>query len=325
MKTKILKLLRGQETYISGQELCNQLGVSRTAVWKVINQLKESGYGVEAVPNRGYHIVSYPDILSKEEIESQVETRKIGKKVLYLNKTSSTNIEAAQVALEEDDGLLVVADIQTAGKGRRGRAWTSPKGTGIWMSMLLKPQISPSSASMVTLVTALAAVRAMNTLKGIKAEIKWPNDIVVNGKKVCGILTEMNCELDFIHYVVVGIGINANMKEFPEEVEKVATSLFLEAGKKVNRGQLIVTFLKEFEVLYETFVEQENLSFMKTEYESHLVNRNKQVRVIELKNTYTGVARGINEQGELRVELSDGEIKEIISGEVSVRGIYGYV
>lgn len=325
MKTKILKLLRGQETYISGQELCNQLGVSRTAVWKVINQLKESGYGIEAVPNRGYHIVSYPDILSKEEIESQVETRKIGKKVLYLNKTSSTNIEAAQVALEEDEGLLVVADIQTAGKGRRGRAWTSPKRTGIWMSMLLKPQISPSSASMVTLVTALAAVRAMNTLKGIKAEIKWPNDIVVNGKKVCGILTEMNCELDFIHYVVVGIGINANMKEFPEEVEKVATSLFLEAGKKVNRGQLIVTFLKEFEVLYETFVEQENLSFMKTEYESHLVNRNKQVRVIELKNTYTGVARGINEQGELRVELSDGEIKEIISGEVSVRGIYGYV
>lgn len=325
MKTKILQLLRGHETYLSGQELCKQLGVSRTAVWKVVNQLKECGYVIEAVPNKGYHMVSYPDILSKEEIQSRVNTKRMGKRVLYLEETESTNIEVAKVALKEKEGLLVVSDIQTAGKGRRGKPWVSSKGTGIWMSLLLKPNIIPSSAPMLTLVTALAMVRVMNKLEGIKAEIKWPNDIVVNGKKVCGILTEMNCELDFINYIVVGTGVNVNTENFSEEIHKVATSLYLETGKKINRGQIISSFLKEFEDLYETFLERKSLDFMKIEYESNLVNRDQQVKVIELRNTYIGCAKGVNEKGELLLELADGTIKEIVSGEVSVRGIYGYV
>lgn len=325
MKSKVLKLLRGQQSYISGQEICNQLGVSRTAVWKIINQLKESGYEIEAVSNRGYRITSYPDILSKEEIESQVSTKWIGQNVLYREQVSSTNIEAAQVALQEEEGLLVVADVQTAGKGRRGKGWSSPKGTGIWMSLLLKPRIEPALASMLTLVTAMATVKALNTIEHIKAEIKWPNDIVVNGKKVCGILTEMSCELDYINYIVIGLGINANMKMFPEEIQAVATSLFIETGEKVQRGTLIAAFLKEFEVIYETFLEERNLSFIKEDYETYLVNKDKQVQVIGAKETYLGIARGITKTGELIVELPDGTMREVVSGEVSVRGIYGYV
>ena len=208
MKTKILRQLRTTNEYVSGQMLCDELGVSRTAVWKAINQLKEEGYTIEAVQNKGYKITGYPDILTAEEIESQLNPGDTVKKVVYAPEIDSTNNEVRRMAEQgAPEGTLVVAENQTAGKGRRGRRWDSPKGSGIWYSFLLRPEFAPEHASMLTLLAAMAVQNSVKEVTGLDGLIKWPNDIVVNGKKVCGILTEMSTEEDAIRYVVVGIGM----------------------------------------------------------------------------------------------------------------------
>lgn len=326
MKKEILQILRSSDGYVSGQYLCNQLGVSRTAVWKVINQLKEEGYEIQGVSKRGYQILNTPDILSKEEIESRMNTKYMAKEVLFLEETNSTNTQAKILAAEEAaNGLLVVAEQQSMGKGRRGRSWSSPRGNGIWMSLLLKPAIKPSSASMITLVAALATAKAVKEQTGLEAKIKWPNDIVVNGKKICGILTEMSSELDYIHYIIIGIGLNANTKEFPKELQEVATSLYLEAKREVGRSQLIACIMEFFEAYFMQFEKEETLSGFLKEYNSLLVNQEQEVRVMEPQREYHGVALGIDQEGALLVRLSDNTVKRVVSGEVSVRGIYGYV
>lgn len=333
MKTKILTILKNSEKHVSGQSLSNQLGVSRTAIWKVINQLKEEGYMIEAVPNKGYRIVAYPDIITAEEIKSILRTKEIGKEVLYYDMVDSTNTKAKQLAEQENThGLLVIAEQQEMGKGRRGKKWNSQKGTGIWMSLIIKPKIKPVAASMLTLVAALAVTKAIRQIgeqeenrNNLEAKIKWPNDIVVNGKKVCGILTEMSSELDYIHHVVIGIGINANIEKFPDEINHIATSLLLEGKKHIKRSQLVAFVLEAFEAYYIKFLKTENLETMITEYNQWLINYEEEVKIIEENVTYTGVAKGITSTGELIVILPDGTRKEVVSGEVSVRGLYGYV
>lgn len=333
MKTKILTILKNSEKHVSGQSLSNQLGVSRTAIWKVINQLKEEGYMIEAVPNKGYRIVAYPDIITAEEIKSILRTKEIGKEVLYYDMVDSTNTKAKQLAEQENThGLLVIAEQQEMGKGRRGKNWNSQKGTGIWMSLIIKPKIKPVAASMLTLVAALAVTKAIRQIgeqeenrNNLEAKIKWPNDIVVNGKKVCGILTEMSSELDYIHHVVIGIGINANIEKFPDEINHIATSLLLEGKKHIKRSQLVAFVLEAFEAYYIKFLKTENLETMITEYNQWLINYEEEVKIIEENVTYTGVAKGITPTGELIVILPDGTRKEVVSGEVSVRGLYGYV
>lgn len=333
MKTKILTILKNSEKHVSGQNLSNQLGVSRTAIWKVINQLKEEGYMIEAVPNKGYRIVAYPDIITAEEIKSILRTKEIGKEVLYYDMVDSTNTKAKQLAEQENThGLLVIAEQQEMGKGRRGKNWNSQKGTGIWMSLIIKPKIKPVSASMLTLVAALAVTKAIRQMgeqeenrNNLEAKIKWPNDIVVNGKKVCGILTEMSSELDYINHVVIGIGINANIEKFPDEINHMATSLLLEGKKHIKRSQLVAFVLEAFEAYYIKFLKTENLETMITEYNQWLINYEEEVKIIEENVTYTGVAKGITPTGELIVILPDGTRKEVVSGEVSVRGLYGYV
>ena len=213
MKAEILRLLRETDGYVSGQELCNQFGVSRTAVWKAINQLKEAGYEIEAVQNKGYHLVSVPDRMDEVELASIRKTEWAGAETYYFDKIDSTNTKAKELAEEgHPSGTFVVADQQTAGKGRRGRSWDSLPGTGIYMTLMLKPDINPNHASMLTLVTAMAVANAMHRVTGAEALIKWPNDIVINGKKICGILTEMSAQFDYINHIVIGIGINGTMK-----------------------------------------------------------------------------------------------------------------
>lgn len=326
MKAEILKLLKEYDGYISGQELCEHFQVSRTAVWKVIRQLQEEGYGIEAVRNRGYHLVETADVCTEAELKSCMDTTWAGENLEYHDTIDSTNTRCKQLA-EEDapHGTLVVADRQSAGKGRRGRTWVSPTGTGIWMSLLLRPEFAPSSASMLTLVAALAVQKGIAEVTGVETGIKWPNDLVANGKKICGILTEMSAEMDAIHYVVVGIGINVNTAEFPEDISATATSLAIETGKSVHRSQLIAACMKAWETYYDQFIHTADLSGLKAEYDSRLVNKNKQVQVLAPKNSYTGTALGITDTGELLVETPDGEIREVMSGEVSVRGVYGYV
>ena len=326
MKEEILRLLRSADGYISGQELCNRFGVSRTAVWKAINQLKEAGYEIEAQQNKGYRLMAAPDLMTEAEIKSLMHTEWVAKEVLYFDTIDSTNTTAQELAEKGyPSGTLVVADKQESGKGRRGRSWVSPSGTGIFMTLMIKPDINPNNASMLTLVAALAVAKAITSVTGEEALIKWPNDIVVNGKKVCGILTEMNAQFDYINHIVVGIGINVHNESFPEEISQMASSLMIEAGgKRFHRAQIIAETMSYFEQYYDTFLKTQDLSALVREYDELLVNRNKSVRVLDPKEPFDGKAMGITPKGELIVETWESR-KLVSSGEVSVRGIYGYV
>ncbi len=326
MKAKILKILRESKGYVSGQQLCEQLQVSRTAVWKVIKQLENEGYQIEAVRNKGYRIVECPDVLSKEEIESVMKTECIGRHIVYHEETDSTNKRVKHLAEQgEVHGTLVVADCQNSGKGRRGRVWDSPQGKNIYMSLLLRPEIEPSKAPMLTLVMAYSAAVTIHELEGVEVGIKWPNDLVIGTKKICGILTEMSTEIDYINYVVVGVGINVNMQCFSKELREKATSLCIEKGEKIKRSRLIACIMKKFEENYERFVEEQDLGFMQEDYNRLLVSKEKEVRVLEPGHEYSAYALGINQTGELLVRKEDGEEETVFAGEVSVRGIYGYV
>lgn len=326
MKEEILRLLRSADGYISGQELCNRFGVSRTAVWKAINQLKEAGYEIEAQQNKGYRLMAAPDLMTEAEIKSLMHTDWVAKEVLYFDTIDSTNTKAQELAEKGyPSGTLVVADKQESGKGRRGRSWVSPSGTGIFMTLMIKPDINPNNASMLTLVAALAVAKAITSVTGEEAMIKWPNDIVVNGKKVCGILTEMNAQFDYINHIVVGIGINVHNESFPEEISQMASSLMIEAGgKRFHRAQIIAETMSYFEQYYDTFLKTQDLSALVREYDELLVNRNKSVRVLDPKEPFDGKAMGITHKGELIVDTWESR-KLVSSGEVSVRGIYGYV
>ncbi|WP_448754972.1 biotin--[acetyl-CoA-carboxylase] ligase [Agathobacter sp.] len=326
MKEEILRLLRSADGYISGQELCNRFGVSRTAVWKAINQLKEAGYEIEAQQNKGYRLMAAPDLMTEAEIKSLMHTDWVAKEVLYFDTIDSTNTKAQELAEKGyPSGTLVVADKQESGKGRRGRSWVSPSGTGIFMTLMIKPDINPNNASMLTLVAALAVAKAITSVTGEEAMIKWPNDIVVNGKKVCGILTEMNAQFDYINHIVVGIGINVHNESFPEEISQMASSLMIEAGgKRFHRAQIIAETMSYFEQYYDTFLKTQDLSALVREYDKLLVNRNKSVRVLDPKEPFDGKAMGITPKGELIVDTWESR-KLVSSGEVSVRGIYGYV
>ncbi|MGN0360444.1 MAG: biotin--[acetyl-CoA-carboxylase] ligase [Hominisplanchenecus sp.] len=326
MKSEILHILRNQEGYVSGQELCEKFGVSRTAVWKAINQLKAEGYEIEAVSNKGYHIIGCPDVISAEEVKSLLETGWAGQEIAYFSTVDSTNNQAKRMAEEgAPHGTLVIADEQTGGRGRRGRSWKTPPKSAIAMTLIVRPELAPEKASMLTLVMGMAVAAACRNLLKLPVGIKWPNDVVADGRKICGILTEMSAEIHAIHYLVIGTGINVNMQEFPEEIREIATSLSLQTGYEINRAQLICSCMECFEQYYDIFMETGDLSGLAPLYNQMLVNLDAEVRVLEPGNEYNGICRGINEKGELLVEKEDHVIERVFAGEVSVRGIYGYI
>lgn len=325
-RAETLRLLRESEGNLSGQELCEHFGISRTAVWKIMNQLKEEGYEIEAVQNKGYRLLHSPDVMTKDELESRIHTKYIGRCVYYSPEIDSTNTWAKRLAEEgAPDGTLTTADTQTAGRGRRGRAWKSPEGTSVSMTLLLYPKLEPVKAPMLTIVMGLAVVQGIRKALGVDTKIKWPNDAVLNGKKLCGILTEMSAQIDYINYVVIGTGININQTSFPEEIQEIATSLALELGHPVSRAEVTAAVLEAFEEDYEKFLAAGDLSGLKEEYEAVLANKDQPVRVLDPKEPFEGVALGITPTGELCVQKADGTIAEVHSGEVSVRGLYSYV
>lgn len=263
--------------------------------------------------------------LSEKELKSIRHTEWVGEKICYFPVVDSTNTKAKQLAEEGyPAGTLVVAEKQEAGRGRRGRSWESPQGTGVFMTLLLKPEIEPNNASMLTLVAALAVSAAISKQTGRVAAIKWPNDIVMNGKKVCGILTEMSAQIDYVNHIVIGIGINVHNESFPEELSEMATSLYLETGEHLNRAALIEEIWENFERYYAIFLETEDLGGLVREYDAHLVNRNQVVKVLDPKEPFEGMARGITARGELIVDTWESR-RLVSAGEVSVRGVYGYV
>ena len=335
IKEKILRILKeNPEGYVSGQQLSERLGVSRTAIWKHINGLKEEGYGLESSTNRGYRLVEIPDIVSDSEIRDGLVTDFMAQHIEVYETLDSTNIRAKQMAEQgAPEGTLIVAQQQTQAKGRRGRGWTCEKGLDIYMSVILRPALTPQETTMLTLVAAMAVVEGIRQQTGVPAVIKWPNDIVVDGKKLCGILTEMSSETDYVHYAVVGIGINTNRQSFPPEIAQVAASLMQIQGECTRRSPLIAAVMNAFERRYTQFVRSRSLAPMREEYTALLVNLNQKVAVYrgvpgslqeKADVAFTGIARGIDESGGLLVETEEG-MQTVISGEVSVRGIYGYV
>ena len=333
MKEKILRALREHgDGFVSGAFLCSQFGVSRQAVWKNITALKENGYEIESVTNKGYRLLNSPSRLYAPDILSRLPEGCLCQKVECFDTLDSTNTKAKQIAeFGGPEGTLVIAETQTAGKGRRGRNWNSEPGVGIWMTLLLRPELPPVKVSGITLLSALALTKAIRELYGVQAEIKWPNDVILAKKKICGILTEMSSEENYVHYVVTGIGINANTASFPKEIEETATSIFLQTGKKIDRSELIADMIHIFCSYYEQFVKEQDLSAFVEEYNAVLANRDQEVCVYygmveqsSPENIDRGIARGIDRDGALLVEI-DGRLKRIVSGEVSVRGVYGYV
>lgn len=271
------------------------------------------------------HLTEAAD-LSLKRLHSCMRTKVLGQQIVCFERIDSTNLQADRLAKEGAlHGTLVVADMQTAGRGRRGRSWQQEPGTMAAMSLILRPEIAPDEASVLTLVAAHSVALTLEKMTGVSAFIKWPNDIVINGKKAVGILTEMCLEQGKIGHIILGIGINAGTEVFPEELKETATSLYLETGKKPERCELIASVLEQFEKDYATFVKWHNLSGILESYNAHLINCGREVKILDTMGEYTGISKGVTETGELLVERADGRVEAVYAGEVSVRGLYGYV
>ena len=271
-----------------------------------------------------YEEIVTGSIYNETTIADQIHTKWAGKTVHFAREIDSTNLWIKRLAKEgAPEGTLALAEFQSAGRGRLGRSWEVPEGTSVMMSILLRPKFEPQYAPMLTLVMGMAVAKAVKKF-GFDVSIKWPNDVVVSHKKICGILTEMGVRDGKIDYAVIGVGINVNIKEFPEEMVDKATSLYLESGREFDRSQIPGLVMEAFEEYYEKFAATCDLSGLKEEYESILANYDQPVRVLA-KEPYEGVARGITDGGELLVEKTDGTIATVSAGEVSVRGLYSYV
>lgn len=325
MREKILELLKNRDGFLSGQKISEECKVSRTAIWKYINALKEEGYVIESVSRNGYRLISSPDLLTYEETKGYLDTKYMGNEIIHFDAIDSTNNYARDVAVDKGEGTIVTAEQQTSGKGRLGRNWQSPSKKGIYFSIILKPKLEPSRATKLTLIGAAAVHSALKEMD-IDGKIKWPNDIVIDGKKVCGILTEMSCELNVIDYIIIGIGINANLDEddIPDDLKDKATSLKIVTGKNIQRNRLFALILNHFEKLYDSFKEDLNLKETIEICRKDSALLGKEIQVIKDGNTKRGKAIDLNDEGELLVQFADG-IEKIYSGEVSVRGIDGYI
>lgn len=326
LKSKVLKLLKESNDFLSGEKISEEFGVTRAAIWKSINSLREDGYEIESIPRRGYRLLTSPDILTYEEIKDYLETEFIGRKIYYYDSINSTNIEANSLADQEEEGTTIVAEEQLAGRGRLGRDWISPKKKGIYFSIILKPQLHPMEVSKLTLLGAAAVHLALEEI-GVDSKIKWPNDIVVNGKKVCGILTEMSSELDMTNYVIMGIGINVNLeeKDIADDLRHKASSLKIELKETVDRRKLFSQVLNKFEELYLPFKKNGEIEKVIEICKDNSAVIGKEISVINGGNIRKGKAIDIDKAGELIVEFDDGKIERIFSGEVSIRGKEEYI
>ena len=322
MKGKILSLLREHHSdYISGQEISIRLGVSRTAIWKHIRSLKEAGYDIESHSKIGYRLIETPDRLYEHELAALVKGKVFGQQVIYREKVSSTNELAKELAQKgAAQGTVVIAEEQTGGKGRLGRVWYSPPGQGLWFSVILRPEISPVDASKLTLISAVGVARTIRELTRIPAGIKWPNDVLIDQRKVCGILLEMSAEIDKINYIVVGVGVNVNLDEakIPAEIDGVAISLAEQEKLKVTRVELLAALLNNLDNLYQEFLAGK-FSEILTSWKEMSVTLNRWVRVISGSETEEGIAFDLDDDGALILMKDDGSVKRILSGDVSVR------
>lgn len=312
MRDKLLRLLR-DDGFISGEQLAKNLVVSRTAVWKQINTLRGLGYEIESVKNKGYRLISRPDTPISEEVTVGLDTKVVGRELYYFKTISSTNLFAKQLIKEGvKEGAVVVADIQVSGRGRKKRMWFSPEG-GLWFSLILFPAIPPHRGMMLTMAASVSVVHAIREITGLSPEIKWPNDILIKGRKVCGVLTELDAEMDRINYSIVGIGVNVNNK-LDEGLYGKATTLLEEFGSQVSRVKLLRSILKSFDENYMRLVEGD-YGFIRDKWVSLSNIVGREIRVSDDNKTIPGVVSGIDEDGCLVLKTDTG-IQRIWSGDV---------
>ena len=348
MKYDILKILKeNQFGFLSGETLSKHFGVSRTTVWKCINEMIAEGYNIDASSKKGYRILESAHFYNEFELGYNLNTQTIGRKILFFDTLDSTNNYAKTIAASGcEDGTVIVAKNQTAGRGRLGRSWSSSGTDGIYFSVILKPDISIENVQIITLAAVVAVVEAIEATTGIAAGIKWPNDLVLDGKKVCGILTEMNSEMDKINFVVLGIGINFSQKpeDFDDEISDRAISLeqcvtgtglltHLPAEEGCVNNPVPVTHsktdilrevLKKLDTVYQLVVSGNTAEIIE-QWKKYSVTLGREVRVSSRNSEFIGLATDITNDGKLLVKCYDGRVEQVVSGEVSVRGIYGYV
>jgi BirA family biotin operon repressor/biotin-[acetyl-CoA-carboxylase] ligase len=317
--TKIISVLRDSNGFVSGQKMSNILGITRAGVWKRIKSLRESGYRIDAVPSKGYRMSEAPDIPTRHELMSVYNGTIIGREVLYYPCIDSTNNRAMEIGTEMPEGTVIVADYQEHGRGRFGRRWVSPKGVNLYFTVILKPLFPPRDASIITLMTAVAVAQAISKDTNLNACIKWPNDIIVQGRKVGGILTEMKSNMDSIEFVAVGIGVNVNMpvNMLPEDIRQVSGSLSMFSGRSINRVKLMGAIMKEIEYWYSLLLRGER-DVLLEQWRQMDITTGRSVEVKMYEKVISGTAVGVNEKGELLLRLGSGIIKEISAGEVTL-------
>ncbi len=318
---ELLNLLRASDSVVSGEMLSRQLGVSRTAIWKQVSALRTAGYRITAVPSQGYRLLDEPDLLSDKAICGMLDDScLIGKRIIYTPETGSTNSDLFRLAEEgAADGTVLLAERQTAGKGRLGRRWDSPEGVNLYCSLILRPDIQPFEAPQLTFLSAVAVVRAIRSVTDIRPAIKWPNDILLNGRKVAGLLNEMNAETDRVLFVVLGIGVNINMRgeQFPPGLRYPATSLFLETGAVITRNVFTATLLKELDYEYKRFRDS-GFAPAREEWASYCNAAGRELQVNFGSSSLRGMFAGLDYDGALLIKLPDGNIERILSGDLTV-------
>ncbi|WP_062356419.1 biotin--[acetyl-CoA-carboxylase] ligase [Bacillus kwashiorkori] len=311
------------DQFLSGEELARTIGCSRTAVWKYMEELRKDGFQLEAVRKKGYRIIDVPHHFSVNEFYLGLTTEKIGRNLLFFDSISSTQEMAKQRALKGDqEGTIIIADEQTAGRGRMNRQWHSNKGTGIWASLIIRPKIPIQKAPQITLLTAVAIAKAIEeiTPNDVSIEIKWPNDIILNGKKVCGILTELQAEENRIQSIIIGFGLNVNQQraDFPQQLEQLATSLSIETNLHFSRSKLLQLICLQFEKLYDTYLKT-GFSVIKILWESYSNSIGKTITARTISGNYTGTALGITEDGVLLLQDEKKEIHYIYSADIEIK------
>ncbi|HXU77389.1 MAG TPA: biotin--[acetyl-CoA-carboxylase] ligase [Methylomirabilota bacterium] len=319
---KILKILRAAgEEAVSGAELAQQTGASRAVIRGRIDALRAIGYDIEASPHLGYRLLASPDLLHADELASRLgKTRVIGRDIHVFQETTSTNDVIEKFARDNvKEGVVVFAESQTKGRGRLGRKWASPARKGLWFSVLLRPELTPQETTQITVASATALRRAIHAQTGVKAEIKWPNDILVSGKKIAGILTELHAELDRVKSVILGIGVDVNLaaSDFPAEVRKIATSLKIELGHAVSRADLAVSILRELDTDYAQVVTRRFIT-VADEWEEHCSTLGRNVTIRLGERQVRGRAESLAEDGALLVRTEHGHLERIVGGDLTV-------
>ncbi len=318
---QLLAALRTHPEGVAGTDLCKQLGITRAAVWSHIESLRELGFEIVASPHRGYQLRHSPDILLAADLEARLPAKSvIGNIIRVLPQTTSTNDEVSRAALEgHPEGLVIFAESQSAGRGRMGRRWSSPAGRGLWFSVLLRPDLSPTECTQLTAASANALARAVEVVTGISPEIKWPNDLLIKGKKIAGILTEMSAELEHVRSVVLGIGIDANQttSDFPTELRDIATSLKLATGQTVSRANLAEAVLRELDNEYAR-IQSGQFAAIAEEWAGRCSTLGKQVSIDMGTQRVRGRAEALDENGALLLRTEHGRIERIVGGEVTL-------